>query len=207
MLNDKQIELLQIIGRFGYLDSKILEAHFNITQQSLNKRIKILADKKLLKIDKTCLAGYNNKSLYFLTEKAREMFQLPQPKFRFSTYQHDMLVAMVLIKLSHLHNAIFKTEREIRAELGFATKEHIPDGIIFIKKNDKDFTIALEIETTKKKKDKLKKNFDFYYTMSKYNLVWYYCNNLTFSWVKNNNKYEKIKTLNLDKITKENENE
>jgi hypothetical protein len=205
MLTDSQFEILHVISRFGYVDCDFLQTYFNVKQPTIYNRLKRLENKKFIIGNNKILDGYKNKKIYFLTEKSRKIFNVPPVNFRFSTYKHDMLVARVMILLCKKNKDLqprFETEREIRSRLGFGTKEHVPDGILYFVRDGKKLTVALEIETTKKKKETLKKNFDFYYTMSKYNLIWYYCNDLTINWVKKNNKYEKIKVLHLDKILK-----
>jgi len=203
MYTNKEYEYLELISRFGYLDAELLGLYFDVSIQNVHKIVRKLVHKKYLRVDKKTLAGLSNKNLFLLSALGNEIFNTVAPKIKINSYQHDMLVGRVLINLYKKNKDLsprFETEREIRSRLGFGTKEHIPDGILYVIREGKKLAVALEVEVTKKQKQKLIKNLDFYYTNSKYSLVWYYCNDLTINWVKKNNRYEKIKSLPLDSI-------
>ncbi len=101
---------------------------------------------------------YGIPSLYMVTQKAKEIFNLQYftSSIRIENIQHDIAVIETAIYLSHHgvdYNTII-TERELKHQAGFGNPKHYPDFVY----SQNNSTYCVEVELSLKKQATLESN-------------------------------------------------
>ncbi len=103
-------------------------------QRATDRRLQKLAAEQFL-VRKHIL--YGMPGLYFVTEKSINFFDLEvsQSSIRLDQIFHDVAVidtAIYFIKCNNIESSEIKSEKELRHELGFNPRTHLPD-FVYIK--------------------------------------------------------------------------
>jgi len=169
-------------------------------QRATDRRLKKMIEEQFL-VRKHILYGLP--SLYLITKKGIDYFNLDlsESKVRLDQIYHDIAVidtAIYLTKTFSINLDMIKTEKELRHEMGFNPRVHVPDFIYI--KDGKQYCI--EVELSVKAKDRLDKNIKDNYL--KYDeQIWIIPNDKTK--IKENvkeamKKYSNIKIIEMEVI-------
>jgi hypothetical protein len=195
---EKYHKFINCVGRFGAVDVSFVQVFFDIKYgTSLLKLRKMVEDNVLEKINKKDIISKN----YFrLSNKYLAEFGYKKPKFRLSSFNHDIQVAINLITFSRNYKCDFLTEREIRSDLSLRKnkdkKTHYPDGALTINNE----LIAIEIELSKKSTQRLMSIFSWYNNQNIYSKVIYFCSKDVRDFIEKNATFLKtrLKIISID---------
>ena len=178
---------VQIIGGFTGL-------------RATDRRLKKLVDEQLLTRKKYV---YGLAGIYQITPKAQKLLGIDGyiGTIRLDQAFHDMAVIdtyLYFLNKANLQKDDFISEKEIRHELGFNSRSHLPDFIF--KWNNEVYCV--EVELSQKAKERLEKNVADNY--SNYKLQYWIVpsdNKRVLDWLNEfNDKYPNIKIIDMGVI-------
>ncbi len=173
-ITERDQKILRAINRFGYTDAKYVSTYFKWNRKLTYRRLRLLAQNDFLKHEQIF---HHKAGVYRVTKNGAEMSNdhlSPIRKVNLATYEHQLKVLNLSLKLTQEHDGDFISERELRHQFGFASirdKRHIPDGVLEIGEQ----RIAIEVELSVKSEKRLEKILRHYQKDFSYQNVWYYC--------------------------------
>ena len=169
ILVDNYLKILQEIGRWkviSYIDLYnslyLSESYSNFT-----RKIKKLEKGGFVK----CLLGNNRRKYIHLTESGCQLSSSNVGLIDEVTLNHDLITTNVVNQLTK-HKTFLSgmiCSREIEGDL-------IPDGVVFGRKKEIDFKMAIEVELTQKSKRRVIEKFGQYAKSSEYDYCLYVIN-------------------------------
>ncbi len=167
-------ELMKWVNGVGFAKINQIAEKMGISKWAAYKRVNKLAHNGYLEYQRF----YHDLSgVCTVTEMGVEYagsYLPPLKSIAKGTYDHDLLVTDILIKLQKKHQGEFTTEREFRYQKnqdGIGQFGHVPDAEILID-NKK---IAIEVELNKKGSRRLQKIMNEYMKNFDISEVWYFC--------------------------------
>jgi hypothetical protein len=157
ILMERDKRIMSEIERWRYLLGRQIKELCNFSgQRATDRRLKKLIDEHFT-IRKHIIYGLPG--LYFVTQKGADYFNLsfPVSNVKIEHIQHDITVvdtAIYFINAYGIKREDIITERELRQELGFNPRIHLPD-FTYIKDNKK---YCVEVELSVKAKARLETN-------------------------------------------------
>ena len=192
-LKDKDLLLFDFVAKFGFASVDQLHSYLGWSINSLKTRLSHLVNDGYLANHRIF---FGKPSVYSITRKGNTTGLAIVKEISLSTYDHDMMVIDVFLKLRDRF-ASYATEKMIRAERGVGVGKfgRIPDMVGYTAER-KD--IAIEVDRTDKSLDRVRKIVSTYVLESKYNEVWFICaNQLIFNNLEKVNYSDKIKLFHL----------
>lgn len=176
LITKRDREMMRWVNCVGFATIGQIAEKMGMSNWAVYKRVK-----KLVRIE--CLAHHRIyhglPGIYCLTSLGAECVGSHLPALRMiskATYDHDLVLTQLVIKLSKTVGGELTTERELRYQKtqdGIGQFGHIADAEIMVD-NKK---IAIEVELTKKGNRRLKKIINDYTKNFDINEVWYFCAN------------------------------
>lgn len=169
-------ELMKWVNSVGYATIEQIAQKLDISNWAVYKRTKKLVAHEYL-LHRRLYHGLPG--IFSVTEKGVEYSGSHLPPLRTvskGTYDHDLMVTQLVLKLSKKFGGELITERELRYQKtqdGFGQFGHIADAEILLD-NKK---IAIELELNKKGNRRLQKIITDYMKNFDVNEVWYFCAN------------------------------
>jgi hypothetical protein len=157
MLQNDEIQILHLIGKWGFLLSRHLKGFLSYSStRTFYRRIKRLLELGYLKREYLL---YGVPPFYTLTHKGRIFIGLNKRnvKIRLDQVNHDILVldtVLYLIKKKSISMEHITSEKELHSQDGFGSRKHYPDFVI--ESNGQSF--AYEIELSLKPESRLEEN-------------------------------------------------
>ena len=145
-----------------------------VSKQNVYRRVKRLVDNGYLVHERIF---HGKPGIYYPTHKGVNAAGdlMPPARVNLTDYDHDLKVVDIALHFEKKYG-YWKSERELKSDKGisggFGSKTHIPDGITKIN----DTLIGIEVELTRKGKDRLKKIFMQHVRSIDYQKVWYFVN-------------------------------
>lgn len=194
MVTNRDLEIIELVGRFGMVNIEHIRIAFNLSQP---RSYQIMSKIGKLGYLKTQRILHADMAIYTLSKKASTEFGFKEHKHvSLGTYRHDILTTKYCLLLSRKFNCKYVTEKELRASQDIGAKGHTPDFKLL--NNGKN--IAVEVELTLKGKRRIDSILKFYKTCLDYSEIIYICSSETI------NTFEK-NTKNLDFIRVYNQKE
>lgn len=176
LITKRDRELMRWLNLVGFATIGQIAEKMGMSNWAVYKRLK-----KLVRIE--CLnhhrVYHGVPGVYCVTKQGAECVGSHLPALRMiskTTYDHDLMVTRLVIKLSKTLGGELTTERELRyqkSQNGIGQYGHIADAEI-IKDNKK---IAIEVELNQKSNRRLKKIMTEYMKNFDIAEVWYFCAN------------------------------
>ncbi len=176
LITKRDREMMRWVNGVGFAMIKQIAEKMSMSNWAVYKRVK-----KLVRIE--CLAHHRVyhglPGVYCVTTLGAECVGSDLPALRMiskATYDHDLVLTQLVIKLLKTVGGELTTERELRYQKtqdGIGQFGHIADAEIIID-NKK---IAIELELTKKGNRRLKKIINDYMKNFDIHEVWYFCAN------------------------------
>lgn len=116
----------------------------------------------------------NNKKYVYLTKEVHNAFAPDTPYISQEILYHDAVLSSVLCKFSHLNSV--KAVKKIhhgKANYLFSTGV-IPDGLVISENNEDEVKLAIEIELTRKSKERYVQKFDEYMKEDGVDIVFFF---------------------------------
>jgi DNA-binding PadR family transcriptional regulator len=174
VLQDRDLEILKFINKFGYVGLDHIREFYNFSQsrvyQILGRLVKNdYIDKKRVIADQA--------SIYWLKTKGVNLLNTNRiNKVSLQNIEHNLIVLNVYLELMKQDpNLEIKSDRELRQGKGFGYTGHIPDLEIQTEEQSGRKNIAIEIEISRKDRKRLKSIVSTMEHGSKYLQVHYYC--------------------------------
>jgi DNA-binding PadR family transcriptional regulator len=174
ILQDRDLEILKFINKFGYVGLDHIREFYNFSQsrvyQILGRLVKNdYIDKKRVIADQA--------SIYWLKTKGADLLNTNRiNKVSLQNIEHNLIVLNVYLELMKQDpNLAIKSDRELRQGKGFGYTGHIPDLEIQTEEQNGRKNIAIEVEISRKDKKRLKSIVSTMEHGSKYLEVHYYC--------------------------------
>ena len=175
LITKRDRELMRWINAVGFATIYFIAEKLNIAVSTAYGLVKkLLANEYLIHHQ----LYYGMPSVYYLTEKGAEnsgSYLPPLRKISKGSYDHDLIVTQLVLRLAKKFNAELITERELRyrkAQDGIIGQPgHISDGILIIDNK----RIAIEVELHQKGSRRLKKIMSEYMKNFDLDEVWYFC--------------------------------
>ena len=192
MLTKRDIEILNLIGKFGFMNVKQIAKYFSVCQKRAYKILARLSKNGFL---------YNKRffhgefGVYCLMKKAADLTNHKMIKnVNIATLNHDLSVIDVFVSLSKSQEyECIITDREMRLEKNISKNIHVPDLIM---RDQEGNQIAIEIELSIKSHSRTKAIIQFFKGAVHYYEVWYFCNQKTYNhiakYVNQNNRIFKL---------------
>lgn len=175
----KSIEekILKFVHEFGFCHIGHIMQKFDLQKSSAYEHMNFLTRLQLL-IHEPVMD--NAKGVYYLTYKAISLLRLDLPVVRhvpLAIYSHQLAVVQMHFKLIKAYpEATWLTERRfIKSHyqpLASQVKIHIPDGVLLFPTLKQ---CAIEVERTRKEKDRLIRIVRSYGLQRTFKEVWYFC--------------------------------
>lgn len=170
MFNPHYYRILRIIGKWKIVDIKTIQEclRANQSRQELNRKILYLIEEGLVKSVKHSFG----KKYYYLTANGL-MYTQFEEAFDPSenSFLHDVTTSYIVRELLLFENVVNGEIDSFDKSSSFR-----PDGYIEVLKDDKVFTVALEIELTQKSKKRVLGKFQKYQYYNDIDYVLYISN-------------------------------
>ncbi len=158
-ITSRDIRLFQWINSFGFVFTDHVAHWMDVRYQTAHARIQKLRQAGLIWTERKT-SGLPH--LIYLTNKSWRLTGDTLPCMKRYNRLHTLNHAVRLIELSLFLQSLypdshFVSERWILHNGGANNKNHIPDGLFWLK--DKKDPIAIELELSKKKRSRLQKLF------------------------------------------------
>ena len=185
ILQTRDLEILHFINKFGYVNSLHIQKMFVMTQPRTSQILSRLVKADYLKKEHILA---KEPYIYLLRTKATELIKANRvKKVSLQNLKHNLCVVDVYIDLKLQKPELnIKSDRELRAGIKFTKKKrpHQPDLVIQTEEINGKQNIAVEIELSRKSKDRLKSISSHYSIWSDYLKVDYYCSSSVYSHIK-----------------------
>ncbi|AVX40782.1 hypothetical protein CTH_10018 (plasmid) [Carboxydocella thermautotrophica] len=169
-LTAADLMLIRWINKYKRATAYQMAQYLGVCHQNVYRRLKRLVDNGYLVHEQIF---YAQPGVYYPTHKGVSAAGdvLSPARVNLVEYEHDLKVVDVALHFEKKYG-YWKSEREIRSEkgiTGFGVQLHIPDGITRIG----DEYVGIEVELTRKGKERLKKIFMQHLRSTDYSQVWY----------------------------------
>lgn len=185
ILQTRDLEILHFINKFGYVNSLHIQKMFGMTQPRTSQILSRLVKADYLKKEHILA---KEPYIYLLRTKATELIKANRvKKVSLQNLKHNLCVVDVYIDLKLQKPELnIKSDRELRAGIKFTKKKrpHQPDLVIQTEEVNGKKNIAVEIELSRKSKDRLKSISSHYSIWSDYLKADYYCSSSVYSYIK-----------------------
>lgn len=175
-LTKRDLVLLDWINQFGFVNAKLVAQFLKVSLAVAYRRLRKLVQHQYL----------HHQSIYFglpgvyqVTSLGVAVSQsvLPAPRsIRQASYHHDLAVTALSLVLCEQYQGSYVSERLLRhraGSKGVGQFGHFCDGVL----NKEGKQIAIEVELTKKGKQRREKILKHYLKSFDYEEVWYFCGN------------------------------
>lgn len=181
IIQTRDIDILKFINKFGYVNSVHIQKNFDLSQQRASQiLIRFLKNNYLVK--EQILA--KEPTIYYLTSKGAELIKANKIKpISLQNLKHNLLVTDVYIDLKKKSPGLeILSDREQRAgKFGKMANRAVPDLLILTDEQAGKKNIAIEIELSRKNKQRLDKILAKH--SREYLETHYYCNSSTFEYL------------------------
>ena len=173
-ITERDKKVLRAINRFGYADARFVSSYFNWHKKLTYRRLNKLTQHNFLHFD---WIFQGKAGVYRVTRSGAELSQDHLPPVRrinLATYDHQLRVLSLSLRLLDEHGGEFVSERDLRHQLGINTnnsKVHVPDGVLILNEQ----RVAIEVELSVKSQQRIEKILHHYRKDFSYQSVWYYC--------------------------------
>lgn len=185
ILQIRDLELLQFINKFGYVSTDHIAKLFSMTKPRVSHIINRLRDANYIKSERILI---NKPAIHLLRTKGAELIKANRvKKVSLQNLTHNLCVIDVYVDLKLENPEInIKSDRELRAGITFKkqNRKHMPDLIVETEELNGKSGLAIEVELTRKSKDRLKKIGRAYAYSLGYAGVAYYCSSSAYTHVK-----------------------
>ena len=175
LITKRDRELMRWINAVGFATIYFIAERLNIAVSTAYGLVKKLLINECLIYHRMY---YGMPAVYYLSEKGAEnsgSYLPPLRKISKGSYDHDLIVTQIVLRLSKKLDAEVITERELRyqkAQDGIIGQPgHISDGVLIIENK----RIAIEVELHQKGSRRLKKIMSEYMKNFDLDEVWYFC--------------------------------
>jgi len=179
ILQDRDIEIFKFINKFAFVTSVHIKDMFELSQPRTSQILSRLVKFDYL-VKEQVLA--KQPSIYSLTKLSADLIQSRKPKpIALQNLKHNLLLVDVYIHLKLESPKLeIKSDRDLRKGKGFGYKGHIPDLLIETAEEGNKKDIAIELELSRKDKNRMKKVLS---NLSRQNYIeiHYYCNGSTYN--------------------------
>jgi len=157
ILQSRDLEILHFINKFGYVSTDHIANLFSMTKPRVSQILNRLRDDNYIKSERILV---NKPAIHLLRTKGTELIKANRvKKVSLQNLTHNLCVIDVYVDLILEKPELnIKSDRELRAGIKFTKKKrnHMPDLIIETEELNGKKNIAIEVELTKKSKDRLK---------------------------------------------------
>lgn len=173
-ITQRDMKLLRWINAVGYVQIKHIAHYLQVSLPTAYERMQKLIHSHFV-VHHQLFHG--EPGVYRVTHEGVKLSFSPMPPLRrvnLATYRHDLMVLTVSQSLLKQYGGVFLSERQLRHEAGilkFNANEHMSDGLLVYD----DSRIAIEVELTKKSKQRLEKIIHYYLKRFDVKEVWYLC--------------------------------
>lgn len=185
VLQERDLKILHFINKFGYVNSVHIQKMFEMTQPRTSQILSRLVKADYLKKEQILA---KEPCIYLLRTKATELIKANRvKKVSLQNLKHNLCVVDVYIDLKLQKPELnIKSDRELRAGIKFTKKKrpHQPDLVIQTEEINGKKNIAVEIELSRKSKDRLKSISSHYSIWSDYLKADYYCSSSVYSHIR-----------------------
>lgn len=145
----EQIKILEIINRWGYLNTEQIALLLNKEVGTVDKINRVLIDKKLLRVDQL-----TRKNIYMLSSLGNRKLGKKSKSIRinYNELQHQDLLIKWLAQQNDILS--YQTEKELKAES--PREKGYPDLLVHYE----DKEMIIELERTRKTKQRMRIKFD-----------------------------------------------
>lgn len=184
-LQDRDLEILKFINKFGYVSTDNIAKLFKLTKPRTSQILNRLIDNDYIKKQRMLV---NKPAIYLLRSKATDLLGVNRvKKVSLQNLEHNLAVIEVYVDLK-LENpeTNIKSDRELRSGIKFKkqNRKHIPDLVVDTEELNGKRGLAIEVELTRKSKDRLKSiGRSYAYTLD-YVGVAYYCSSSAYTHVR-----------------------
>lgn len=197
ILQNRDLEILHFINKFGYVSTDHIAKLFSMTKPRVSHILNRLKDDNYIKSERILV---NKPAIHLLRTKGTELIKANRvKKVSLQNLTHNLCVIDVYVDLILEKPELnIKSDRELRAGIKFTKKKrnHMPDLIIETEELNGKKNIAIEVELTKKSKDRLKSiSFDYRISLN-YAEVAYYCSSSAYGHVRKHLSGSDIKIYN-----------
>lgn len=174
MITKRDVDLMQWINAMGFVTIGLIAKKLKIALPTAYARIRKLTNHGYLYHERIF---FGLPGVYYLTSKGIDCSGSALPGLRRisrGTYQHDLTLALLSLKLADQFGCEYISERSLKYEKmkdGIGIPGHIPDGMLLLE-NKK---IAIEVELSKKGARRLQKIMQEYLKNFDIDEVWYFC--------------------------------
>ncbi|GAB4017659.1 MAG: hypothetical protein Fur0010_18440 [Bdellovibrio sp.] len=166
--NEKHIEILDEIGRWKIIGLNDLFFMFGdgILYSSFSKRVRKLEAEGLIR----SIVGHQRKKYLSLTIEGGRFSKFSSPYLENDNeLRHDLIVSSALREFLKFRN--FKSGYVMTEDL-----EVVPDALVYARKKEKEYSLAIEIELHQKSRKRLVDKFSRYGNSKIFNYVMYVTN-------------------------------
>lgn len=162
-LTKRDIEVIQFIDLYGYVQARHICQRFQISQRVAYRRLNLLGKEGYIE---TYRPFFREHGIYRPSSKGMSIINGYKPReIAMGTYHHDIEVIDISLALIERNpGAIWISERQMKKEKGFQPGRpgHMLDGILCLPSNNK---IGIEFEQTDKGKRIEKILAEIYYSL------------------------------------------
>lgn len=174
-LTERDLQIILWINSHRAATAEQVHKKFGMSIQSAKKRLYELKSTDYLIYEKIF---HEKPGIYRISPKGIAVTNddLPPVRIRLGSYEHDQQLVDLAIILEQKTDAVWRTDRQIRHDLGLkgvGIKGHSPDGILEFSSGERT---AVELELSSKGKGRIEKILKEY-AGSQYRAVWYFVNN------------------------------
>lgn len=174
MLTDRDLEIVRLVNRFGYLTAEQVARAFAMHPRVAYRRLRRLVEARCL-VRRSLFPG--QAGVYLATRRGTELAGslLGPARLRLQTIEHDLKVVDVALALLARHKGTWWiTERELRREagqrFGIGNGEKPPDGVLVLADGSR---VAVEVENCRKSRRRLEERMRGYARKTEYKQVWF----------------------------------
>jgi DNA-binding PadR family transcriptional regulator len=173
-VTERDIEMVRFINEFGFCDMSQIEKRFSISRPYGYEIMQRLVKQKFVKHERVF---HGKPGIYTVTHKGAQYTDLPPlDKLYVGQYDHQLSIVNVYLQLRQQYpDAEWISERQLKHDKfrdGVGKKGHVSDGILQWVCGKR---VAIEVELTRKGKNRLEKILKSYIAQFAFQEVWYYC--------------------------------
>lgn len=170
-IQDRDRDILSWINGFGFVLSKEIQSKFFGNQQATSRRLVLLREAGFLE-KKYVFIG--EAPIYLCTKMGLNLIGDDLPLVQnlgLGTFKHDILLSKLSIDLEKKLDAKFIPERRLRQNPeSYNVRNHIPDGLLITKEK----TVSVELELSRKNKQRINRIMRDHSMNIEINEVWYF---------------------------------
>lgn len=191
IIQNRDIEILKFISKFGYVNSLHISKMFSLTQPRTSRVLSRLVKSEYLKKEQILA---KQPSIYSLKEKGASVISSTRTKpIKLAPLTHNLLLIDLYIDLKlESPDTEILSDRDQRKGKPFGSKGHIPDLLIITAEQNGKKNIAIELELSAKSIKITKTILSRAERQGKYIEVHYYCNGSTYNHITKLTKFAKL---------------